>query len=624
MTSVGNIAPVTYTEVMALLTIKDLSIRYRGPALLDEVSCQIDAGQRIGLLGRNGTGKTTLMKLMSGQVEPDTGTIQLESGKRLAMLSQDVPDGISGTIADVVRLGLDGVGEPEWQTDNQVQQVLSRMDLEPEREFTSLSTGMKRRVLLAQALVRKPDLLLLDEPTNHLDIAAIEWLEQFLLKWSGTLLFVTHDREFLRRVADRIIEIDRGKLYDWSCDYGTFLKRKEQALAAEEKQNALFDKRLAEEEAWIRQGIKARRTRNEGRVRALEAMRRERRERREKSGTAKLKLTDAQRSGSRVIEATDLYFAYDGNPILRGFSADVMRGDKIGIIGPNGVGKSTLIKILLGQLPPDEGRVRLGVNLQIAYFDQLREQLDPEQTIYQNVGEGYDHIQIGEQKIHLIGYLQQFLFTPERARTQVKFLSGGERNRILLAKLFAKPANLIVLDEPTNDLDAETLEVLEERLVEFSGTVLLVSHDRAFLNNVVSHSFVFEAAVDGHMNLKEYDGGYDDWLRQREPVAGRESTGKRKEKHVKEKPSQSANQPPVAPDRPRKLKYKEKQELDRLPDQIEMLESSIQAIHDEMVQPDFFKQDGAVIAARQQELKRLESELETAFARWEELDELES
>lgn len=624
MTSVGNIAPVTYTEVMALLTIKDLSIRYRGPALLDEVSCQIDAGQRIGLLGRNGTGKTTLMKLMSGQVEPDTGTIQLESGKRLAMLSQDVPDGISGTIADVVRLGLDGVGEPEWQTDNQVQQVLSRMDLEPEREFTSLSTGMKRRVLLAQALVRKPDLLLLDEPTNHLDIAAIEWLEQFLLKWSGTLLFVTHDREFLRRVADRIIEIDRGKLYDWSCDYGTFLKRKEQALAAEEKQNALFDKRLAEEEAWIRQGIKARRTRNEGRVRALEAMRRERRERREKSGTAKLKLTDAQRSGSRVIEATDLYFAYDGNPILRGFSADVMRGDKIGIIGPNGVGKSTLIKILLGQLPPDEGRVRLGVNLQIAYFDQLREQLDPEQTIYQNVGEGYDHIQIGEQKIHLIGYLQQFLFTPERARTQVKFLSGGERNRILLAKLFAKPANLIVLDEPTNDLDAETLEVLEERLVEFSGTVLLVSHDRAFLNNVVSHSFVFEAAVDGHMNLKEYDGGYDDWLRQREPVAGRESTGKRKEKHVKEKPSQSANQPPVAPDRPRKLKYKEKQELDRLPDQIEMLESSIQAIHDEMVQPDFFKQDGAVIAARQQELKRFESELETAFARWEELDELES
>ncbi|MEE2826934.1 MAG: ATP-binding cassette domain-containing protein [Planctomycetota bacterium] len=609
---------------MALLTIKDLSIRYRGPALLDEVSCQIDAGQRIGLLGRNGTGKTTLMKLMSGEVEPDTGTIHLESGNRLAMLSQDVPDGISGTIADVVRLGSDGAGEPEWQMDNQVQQVLSRMDLEPDRGFTSLSTGMKRRVLLAQALVRKPDLLLLDEPTNHLDIAAIEWLEQFLLRWSGTLLFVTHDREFLRRVADRIIEIDRGKLYDWSCDYGTFLKRKEQALAAEEKQNALFDKRLAEEEAWIRQGIKARRTRNEGRVRALEAMRRERRERREKSGTAKLKLTDAQRSGSRVIEATDLHFAYDGNPILRGFSADVMRGDKIGIIGPNGVGKSTLIKILLGQLPPDEGRVRLGVNLQIAYFDQLREQLDPEQTIYQNVGEGYDHIQIGEQKIHLIGYLQQFLFTPERARTQVKFLSGGERNRILLAKLFAKPANLIVLDEPTNDLDAETLEVLEERLVEFAGTVLLVSHDRAFLNNVVSHSFVFEAAVDGHMNLKEYDGGYDDWLRQREPVAGRESTGKRKEKHVKEKPSQSASQPPTTPDRPRKLKYKEKQELDRLPGQIETLESSIQAIHDEMVQPDFFKQDGTLIAARQQELKRLENELETAFARWEELDELES
>ncbi|MCH2182518.1 MAG: ATP-binding cassette domain-containing protein [Mariniblastus sp.] len=603
---------------MALLTIKDLSIRFRGPALLDEVSCHIDAGQRIGLLGRNGAGKTTLMKLMAGQVEPDSGSIHVESGTRLAMLSQDVPEQTAGDIAGVVRCGLEGSGQADWQADNQVEQVLSRMELEPGLEFASLSTGMKRRVLLAQALVRSPDLLFLDEPTNHLDIAAIEWLEQFLRKWSGTLLFVTHDREFLRRIANRIIEIDRGKLYDWSCDYATFLQRKEQALAAEEKQNALFDKRLAEEEAWIRQGIKARRTRNEGRVRALEAMRRQRRERREKGGTAALQLADAQRSGNRVIEASDVSFSYDGQPIIRNFSADVMRGDKVGIIGPNGVGKSTLIKILLGQLPPDEGRVRLGVNLQIAYFDQLREQLDPEQTIYQNVGDGYDHIQIGEQKIHLIGYLQQFLFTPERARTEVKFLSGGERNRILLAKLFAKPANLIVLDEPTNDLDAETLEVLEERLVNFSGTVLLVSHDRAFLNNVVSNSFVFEAGADGVAVLKEYDGGYDDWLRQREPDKERMSTTEPKEN--KSKPSRKTP-PSVAG--PRKLKYKEKQELEALPAQIEALEQSIQQIHDEMTQPEFFKQEGTAIAARQQALKTLENDLETAFARWEELEELE-
>ena len=380
---------------MPLLTIKDLSIRYRGPALLDEVSCHIDRKQRIGLLGRNGAGKTTLMKLMAGSIEPDSGTIHFDPGSRSAMLSQDVPEVGGGTITDVVRHGLAGLEQVDWQADNQVQQVLSRMELQPGLEFSSLSTGMKRRVLLAQALVKSPDLLLLDEPTNHLDIQAIEWLEQFLLKWSGTLIFVTHDREFLRRVANRIIEIDRGKIYDWSCDYGTFLQRKEQALAAEEKQNELFDKKLAEEEVWIRQGIKARRTRNEGRVRMLEKMRQERVERREKVGTSSLKLTAGQRSGNRVIEATDVCFSYADQPIIQDFTASVMRGDKVGIIGPNGVGKSTLLKILLGELKPDQGRVRMGVHLQIAYFDQLREQLDPEQTIYDNVGDGYDHIQIG-------------------------------------------------------------------------------------------------------------------------------------------------------------------------------------------------------------------------------------
>ncbi len=602
---------------MPLLTIKDLSIRYRGPALLDEVSCHIDRKQRIGLLGRNGAGKTTLMKLMAGSIEPDSGTIHFDTGSRSAMLSQDVPEVGAGTVTDVVRQGLAGLDQVDWQTDNQVQQVLSRMELQPGLEFSSLSTGMKRRVLLAQALVKSPDLLLLDEPTNHLDIQAIEWLEQFLLKWSGTLIFVTHDREFLRRVANRIIEIDRGKIYDWSCDYGTFLQRKEQALAAEEKQNELFDKKLAEEEVWIRQGIKARRTRNEGRVRMLEKMRQERVERREKVGTSSLKLTAGQRSGNRVIETTDVSFSYADQPIIQNFTASVMRGDKVGIIGPNGVGKSTLLKILLGQLQPDQGRVRMGVHLQIAYFDQLREQLDPEQTIYDNVGDGYDHIQMGEQKIHLIGYLQQFLFTPERARTQVKFLSGGERNRILLAKLFAKPANLIVLDEPTNDLDTETLEVLEERLVQFSGTVLLVSHDRAFLNNVVSNSFVFEAGADGQTQLKEYDGGYDDWLRQRE--SGGQVPETVQAKAAKPKASVKSS---TGSERPRKLKYKEKQELESLPGQIEQLEQSIQQIHDEMAKPEFFKQEGAVIATRQQELKSLETELETAYARWEELEQL--
>ncbi|MCH2178853.1 MAG: ATP-binding cassette domain-containing protein [Mariniblastus sp.] len=603
---------------MPLLTIKELTIRYRGPALLDEVSCNVERKQRIGLLGRNGAGKTTLMKIISGMVEYDSGTVRLENGATSAMLSQDVPMDWKGTITEVVRDGIADANTPEWEADNQVQQVLSRMQLAPDLEFSSLSSGMKRRVLLARALVNSPDLLLLDEPTNHLDIQAIEWLEQFLLKWSGTLVFVTHDREFLKRIASRIIEIDRGKLHDWSCDYETFLKRKEQTLAAEEKQNQLFDKRLAEEEVWIRQGIKARRTRNEGRVRALEKMRRERAERREQVSTSKLQLTSGKRSGNLVIEAEEVSYGYESLKVISQFSTSIMRGDKVGIIGPNGVGKSTLLKLLLGQITPDEGRVRVGVNLELAYFDQLREQLDPEQTIYQNVGDGYDHIQMGQQKIHLMGYLQQFLFTPERARTQVKHLSGGERNRILLAKLFAKPANLIVLDEPTNDLDAETLEVLEQRLVEFPGTVLLVSHDRAFLNNVVSSCLVFEMDAENRVSLNEYDGGYDDWLRQRktaQPAAGMAKLSAAQPTAI-QKGAKSAG--------PRKLRYKEKQELDKLPQKIEETERSIQEIHDAMTDPGFYKQEGSVISERQLQLKRLEKELEKAYARWEELEQLSS
>ena len=475
---------------MPLVTISDLSIGFRGPPLLDEVTCTLNASERIGLLGRNGAGKTTLLKMIAGKVEPDGGRIVIESGRRIAFLQQDVPQDIDLSIREVTSQGLTDLQKShDMNQADPVDRMLSIMDLQGDTRFGTLSSGMKRRVLLAQALVSEPDLLLLDEPTNHLDIQAIEWLESFLLKFGSSLMFVTHDRMFLRRMANRILEIDRGRLFDWTCDYDTFLKRKEDALAAEEKENALFDKKLAEEEVWIRQGIKARRTRNEGRVRALKKLREERSNRRSKVGTSNLKISMGQKSGQLVAELEDISFGYEGeSKIIDQFTTTIMRGDKLGIIGPNGVGKSTLLKILLGKLQPQEGSVRLGTNLEIAYFDQLREQLNENQTIEENVGEGNDAIMINGVKKHIYGYLQDFLFTPERSRTQIKFLSGGERNRILLAKLFAKPANMIVLDEPTNDLDTETLEMLEERLVSFEGTILMVSHDRAFLNNVVSSS----------------------------------------------------------------------------------------------------------------------------------------
>jgi ATP-binding cassette subfamily F protein uup len=512
---------------MPLVTIHDLSIRFRGPLLLDSVDCLIEPGQRIGLLGRNGAGKTTLLRILSGELEPDHGQVLFASGCVVAWLPQEVPQQLDGTVAEVIRQGthvnrsavaapsaLEADERPEWKTEQSVEQIMSRMGLDGTAPFGRLSSGMKRRVLLAKSLVASPDLLLLDEPTNHLDIDAIVWLEEFLSRWAGTLMFVTHDRMFLRRLATRILEIDRGRLFDWSCDYDTFLRRKAAALEAEEKQAALFDKRLAQEEAWIRQGIKARRTRNEGRVRALERMRRARSERQALQGSVNLRIDVGDRSGNLIVQADRISFGYGDRPIISDFSTTIMRGDKVGLIGPNGAGKSTLLRILLGQLTPQAGSVRLGTNLQIAYFDQLREQLDDSRSVQENVGEGSDTIRIGGKSKHVIGYLQDFLFSPERARTPVGWLSGGERNRVLLARLFAKPANVIVLDEPTNDLDAETLELLEERLVEYSGTLLVVSHDREFLNNVVTSSIVFE--TDG---VKEYAGGYDDWLRQRNTAA---------------------------------------------------------------------------------------------------------
>jgi len=600
---------------MSLVSIRDLSIGFRGPALLDSVNCQIEPGQRIGLLGRNGAGKSTLMNLISGNLKPDSGDIIIAPNANIAKLSQDVPQDVAGSIRSIVATGLriDSLPEEEqWRFENDIEQVLSRMELKGDNSFETLSSGMKRRVLLARALVSKPDLLLLDEPTNHLDISAIAWLESFLLKFNKSLMFVTHDRMFLRKLATRILEIDRGRIFDWSCDYDSFLERKDAALAAEEKQNALFDKRLAEEEVWIRKGIKARRTRNEGRVRALKKMRIERSDRRQKLGTSNLQIQEAQRSGALVVECKDVSFAYDDKPIFSNFTTSIMREDKVGIIGSNGAGKSTLLKVLLGLATPTGGNIKTGTNLEIAYFDQLREQLDGEATVQENVGDGSDSILINGTKKHVLGYLQDFLFAPERARTQVKFLSGGERNRILLARLFAKPANVIVLDEPTNDLDAETLELLEEKLVQFTGTVLMVSHDRAFLNNVVTSTLVFED--DG---LREYVGGFDDWQRQsqnRTPTPDRSVVNQKNKASEKAKTSKT--------EQPKKLSYKEKRELEKLPSRIEQLENQIADIHTQMGLPDFYQKPGSEISKVQTNLTSLEKELSAAYLRWETLDQI--
>ncbi|MFG0262883.1 MAG: ATP-binding cassette domain-containing protein [Novipirellula sp. JB048] len=606
---------------MTLISIDNLTIGFRGPALLDSVSAKIEMGQRIGLLGRNGAGKTTLMRILTGDVVPDSGSVTLRAGARVARLSQEVPRDWSGSIRSIV-LGDQQAEQDDyeeaWKIEHAVDSTLSRMQLDPDLEFETLSSGLKRRVLLARAISREPDVLLLDEPTNHLDIDSILWLENFLSRWERTLIFVTHDRSFLQNLATRIWEIDRGRLFDWSCDYKTFLERKEQALAAEEKQNALFDKKLAEEEVWIRQGIKARRTRNEGRVRALKAMRELRGDRRRNEGKAKLNLQEAQRSGALVAQLKEVSFSYEDKPILDEFSTTIMRGDKLGIIGPNGAGKTTLLKLLLGQLEPQAGSVRLGTNLKIAYFDQLRDTLDPEKTVQECVADGGTQIQVGDKTKHIVGYLQDFLFTPERARKQIKFLSGGERNRALLARLMTQPANVIVLDEPTNDLDSETLEMLEEQLVDFAGTVLMVSHDRTFLNNVVTSTVVFEEE-----GVNEYVGGYDDWQaaveRRRESekqLAGAAKSAESTKVAAKRKaPAAKPVQPAT-----KKLSFKDKYELEQLPARIEALEAEIAQLHEQMADPEFYQQGGSKIAEMSGKLSELEQQLATAFERWEELE----
>jgi ATP-binding cassette subfamily F protein uup len=591
---------------MALLSLRGVSLSYGGPRLLDHVDWQVERGERVCLLGRNGEGKSTLLRLIRGEVRPDDGEVVRPQGLRISRLPQEVPEGRGGSVADEVAGGLVDEGRPVTGSDHRVQAVISRVGLDPEARFEDLSSGMKRRALLAWALVGDPDLLLLDEPTNHLDIDSIRWLEEFLLRCGGTLVFVTHDRAFLGRLATRIVEIDRGRLHDWACDYPTFLKRKEELLAAEERQEALFDRRLAQEEAWIRKGVEARRTRNEGRVRALEAMREARRRRRERQGTARMQAQEAERSGALVIEARGAGFSYGDRPVIYDLTTTVMRGDKVGIIGPNGSGKTTLLRLLLGQLTPQEGAVRHGTNLEVAYFDQLKATLDGEKTVQQNVSE-YEAVDVNGQPRHVLGYLQDFLFPPERSRSLVKTLSGGERSRLMLAKLFTRPSNVLVLDEPTNDLDIETLELLEGLLVGYQGTVLLVSHDRAFLDDVATGIL----AIGPGGRVREYDGGYGDYLLLRP-----------EEPRPEPKPAAPPSGARPQDVRPRKLSFKERRELEALPGRIEGLEEARRAAHEAMADPSFYRRAGGEIAEANARLRALERELDVAYGRWEELEAL--
>ena len=627
---------------MSLLQLQDIQLAYGDLPLLDHANLVIEKGERLCLVGRNGTGKSLLLKVIAVEAIPEDGKIE-RGNTRISRLKQEVPKGTHGTIYDVTAEGVGEIGTliadyhhlilqmatdhsdaimnkmaavqqkieaaDGWSIQQQIETTLSKMGLEPEEEFSSLSGGMKRRVLLAQALVQSPDLLLLDEPTNHLDIESIQWLEDFLINSQTTLLFITHDRQFLRRLATRIIELDRGILTDWPGNYDSYLQLKEQALEEESRNNALFDKKLAQEEVWIRQGIKARRTRNEGRVRALKKLRQERSERRNRSGNVVMATQQSDASGKKVIRAKEITHSYDGQRLVNNLSLKIQRGDRIGIIGPNGVGKSTLLRILLGETEPQQGSVVHGTKLQVAYFDQLRNQLNEELSVQDNVADGSDNVVLNGRSKHVISYLQDFLFSPQRARSPVSTLSGGERNRLLLARLFSKPANLLVMDEPTNDLDVETLELLEELLLEYEGTLLLVSHDRAFVNNVVTSTLVFE----GEGTINEYVGGYDDWVRQRKEEAPKIAT--------------SANKPPptsVQKPAQKKLSYKERLELEALPKKIEQMEAEQEQLHQKLADPSFYQSDADAVTTTTEQLKNLEQQLSECYARWEQLEEAEN
>jgi ABC transport system ATP-binding/permease protein len=607
---------------MALISLQEVSLGFGGPLLLEEINLQIEQGERVGLLGLNGSGKSTLLKLAYGEINPENGIVTRQQNLRMAYMPQEVPRDLRGSVLDIIASGLESShqdSETLWQQQIQVDQVISRMQLDPQASYATLSAGMKRRVLLGRGFVRQPDLLLLDEPTNHLDIDAIRWLEDSLLRWGGTLLFVTHDRAFLQRLSTRIIELDRGRLFDWNCDYPTFLQRKDAMLNAEQDQDVVFDKKLAQEEVWIRRGIRARRTRNEGRVRALQRLRQIRSERRSQPGKVRMQIQEARRSGKLVIEAENIQFGYDNRPLVQDFSTTIQRGDKVGIIGPNGSGKTTLLRILMGELKPHSGSIVFGTNLETAYFDQLRSQLDESRSVMDNVGQGRDTITINGKPRNLVGYLEDFLFERDRVRAPISALSGGERNRLLLARLLAQPANLLVLDEPTNDLDIETLELLENMLLEYSGTLLLVSHDRALLNNLVTSTMV----MNGDGQVREYIGGYDDWQRQRQAELD--------EVEDRTKPKASVPLAPVRGDNPpvgtRKLSYKEQRtqeaeqrELAELPDRIEMLEAEQHSLSAAMASAEFYQRDSAEISRDVERVKELEAELAQAYARWEELE----
>ncbi len=609
---------------MALISLQEVSIGLGGHPLLEDVSFQIERGERVGLLGRNGMGKSTLLKMLNDDFMPHDGVIAHQQNIRTAYLPQEVPQDLEGRIQDIITSGLIDSDfaddEHHWKRDNQVQRTISLMELDGEARFETLSAGMKRRVILARGLVCNPDLLLLDEPTNHLDIQAIDWLEDFLKRWGGTLLFVTHDRVFLQKLTTRIIELDRGKVYDWACDYPTFLERKETMLDAEQTQNALFDKKLAQEEQWIRKGIEARRTRNEGRVLALKKLRQQRSERRELLGKVKMQIGTEKRSGRLVIETENISYAYsaaeDGGgsrTIIRNFTTTIQRGDKIGIVGVNGSGKTTLLKLLMGQLQPQTGEVRHGTNLDIVYFDQLRTQLDESKSVLDNVGQGRDTVTINGRTRNLMGYLEDFLFTRDRVRAPITALSGGERNRLLLARLFAMPANLLILDEPTNDLDIETLEILEDLLLDYEGTLLLVSHDRAFLNNIVTSTLI----LDGSGDVKEYVGGYEDWQKQLDTTPTTKLTKLAATALAAGDGGLSAvNAKPAV----RKLSYNEKRELEELPQRIQMLEEEQHQLTVKMESPSFYQQESAVITQAVERLEQIHKELSQAYERWGELD----